>query len=523
MKTRISVLIAEDEPAILRSIRTAILKICDDFYVVGTAYNGADALKQIRTLRPQIVFSDIRMPVVSGISMISKAREEGISSHFVILTGYAEFEYARQALTLNVDAYLLKPIVLEDLRGILTSLRQKVSEELMQQQKTYIQRCFHDPSSKAPENNPLKDYCLQLLFCYFGPVASNVYGELNPAKEYACSLHQSRTPQSDDSAVYAFPGNYFNEYVCAIVWPNDRQPRTDSIIQSIRDTTKSTRIYTNYIVSPIIQNGNGISKAVRDCYLYTLFHIPFAKSRLQYYQELTDTKTPITVTPQIHECFPMFHSAITSGQLESLVSQLADLWSTLEVTQFQLHEDITALLRHCYQQSVGFCGPTVNSAEIIATAYTYPMLCENLNAELQRIFLIQDGGRKDTAKALIEDVKSYLDTNFTKNITCRTLTDIWGYNEKYISDLFRKKYLISPSKYIVKLRIDLSKELMAKNPDILLKDVAEAVGYSDALYFSRVFKNNEGVPPSAFMKSETTQPPDQGVHGFNDADHYPSF
>lgn len=98
-------------------------------------------------------------------------------------------------------------------------------------------------------------------------------------------------------------------------------------------------------------------------------------------------------------------------------------------------------------------------------------------------------------------MRNYLDKNFTQQITTKSFQDIFGYNEKYISTLFKSEFGISPSKYISELRLKMAKTLMQNNPDILTKDVAEMVGFSDAFYFSRVFKSHEGMSPSQFLKN----------------------
>ena len=106
----------------------------------------------------------------------------------------------------------------------------------------------------------------------------------------------------------------------------------------------------------------------------------------------------------------------------------------------------------------------------------------------------------DSQQSLAKQVKNWLDMNFTTPITFKIFQDIFGHSEKYISAFFKAEFGISPSKYIGELRLDMAKKLMQTNPDILLKDVAEMVGYTDAFYFSCVFKYHEGIYPSQYSK-----------------------
>ena len=104
--------------------------------------------------------------------------------------------------------------------------------------------------------------------------------------------------------------------------------------------------------------------------------------------------------------------------------------------------------------------------------------------------------------SLAYQVKNWLDKNFTTQITYKIFQDLFGHNEKYLSTLFKAEFGISPSKYIGELRLNMAKNLMESNPDILLKDVADMVGFTDAFYFSRVFKTHEGISPSAFLRNQ---------------------
>jgi two-component system response regulator YesN len=78
--------------------------------------------------------------------------------------------------------------------------------------------------------------------------------------------------------------------------------------------------------------------------------------------------------------------------------------------------------------------------------------------------------------------------------------DLFGFNETNLSHVFKKKIGISPNKYVMKLRIEKAKEIIASQMDIPLKDITAMVGYEDAFYFSRVFKDNTGQSPMDYVK-----------------------
>ena len=123
----INVIIAEDQQLILKDLCNKISKIDSEINIVATAINGQDAYEKVLEFKPDIVFTDINMPILSGIEMIENVKAAGLSTHFVIISGYKDFEYARGAMKAGVDDYLLKPIIINDIKDIFENLKSKLS------------------------------------------------------------------------------------------------------------------------------------------------------------------------------------------------------------------------------------------------------------------------------------------------------------------------------------------------------------------------------------------------------------
>lgn len=104
------VLIIDDEPPFIRIIKKMISRDSGDFEVVGEAYNGIEALEEIPRPRPDVIFADIKMPGMDGITLLKKVYEEYPDILPVIVSGYKDFEYAREALKTGALEYILKPI-----------------------------------------------------------------------------------------------------------------------------------------------------------------------------------------------------------------------------------------------------------------------------------------------------------------------------------------------------------------------------------------------------------------------------
>lgn len=135
----ISVYIADDEAWITIGLKKLIQKSGLPFEVIGEAHNGVTTLEDIKTLKPDVLFTDIRMPGLSGLEVMSYLSEHQIPTKVVLISGYAEFEYARQAMLCGAFDYLLKPIQQETLNKTLSRLRNELepaasetSEDTMQ-------------------------------------------------------------------------------------------------------------------------------------------------------------------------------------------------------------------------------------------------------------------------------------------------------------------------------------------------------------------------------------------------------
>lgn len=119
MKT---IVIVEDEFRIRQGLGDLINKIDMGCQVIGASENGYEGQKMIRDLEPDIVITDIQMPKMDGLTMIKKVKEMGAECKFVILSGHAEFDYARQAISLGIEEFLLKPATISDVKILLTKL-----------------------------------------------------------------------------------------------------------------------------------------------------------------------------------------------------------------------------------------------------------------------------------------------------------------------------------------------------------------------------------------------------------------
>ena len=150
------ILIAEDEMRASRGLRTLLTSISPEVDVVAEASDGRQAFELIKLHRPDAVFTDIRMPYMDGISLIKAVREQRIDTKFVIITAYEEFEFARQAITLGVVDYLVKPVTVDEVT--------KTWERLVSEKKNNTAGAKeNDLKSLYPDAHPLIHRALDII------------------------------------------------------------------------------------------------------------------------------------------------------------------------------------------------------------------------------------------------------------------------------------------------------------------------------------------------------------------------
>ena len=122
------VVIIDDEPIIVQGLCKSIDWNAAGCKVVGTAYGGEEGLKVIKETEPDLIFSDIRMPRLDGLTMIAAIKSEFPYAQIAILTGYRDFDYAQRAITLGVSRFLLKPSRMEEIEEAIRYMTGKLDE-----------------------------------------------------------------------------------------------------------------------------------------------------------------------------------------------------------------------------------------------------------------------------------------------------------------------------------------------------------------------------------------------------------
>ena len=165
------VLIADDESLIRDGLKSMLNELETPVEVIGEAANGREMVQLVKELKPELVFVDIRMPVVNGLDAIEECKKFAPDTYWVVLTGFSEFEFARTAINLGVSYYLMKPVSVEELGKTVRDISQKLKEKALISNKKFeseLSLLCHDivlnEELDACSGNPLPAYrCATLV------------------------------------------------------------------------------------------------------------------------------------------------------------------------------------------------------------------------------------------------------------------------------------------------------------------------------------------------------------------------
>ncbi len=123
MKKTCRILLADDERGIAEGLSILLMQMGQPWEIVGIAEDGEQGIRMVHQFDPDVVITDVRMPVMDGLAMIQALTEEGARCRFIILSGYADFAYAQQAMKLGVRSYVTKPVDEDELAEAILAIQ----------------------------------------------------------------------------------------------------------------------------------------------------------------------------------------------------------------------------------------------------------------------------------------------------------------------------------------------------------------------------------------------------------------
>ena len=507
------IIVVEDEATIREGICRQIEKTDPQYKVVGTAGRGGEGLELVREKKPDLVVTDVRMPEMDGITMIRKMREGGDQTRVIILSAYSEFEYAKQAIRLGVEEYLLKPVNILELKSALFRIDEQCRFE-------------RDRRSGAPGS--LKDICTGLVI---GTLKSD---------EMLCRALESG---------YGFASDTRFAVVCAYLGADYESARPGEVkragellsrypevkgcvMEFARD--KSVMLFIYGFDDPVLWKKRAASEIMRRrvsqgdnaraAFGWIDSRGPAAlRPSVQTLTGAMDWNivikdAPMVVcpeTPDIHttpcpypiELETRMKTALCYGDREKLSD------SARRFLEY-FHGESVYSPKEIKESCIRFIWAAVSTAKDISSMDKGELDMQRVLEEtaeavtlyeleqiIQRVVCAitasgKDGGTSLTVMRVLGMINEFYNTGITLNEIAGKL----NLTPEYVGTQFKKEMGVSFSSYIRRRRMDKARELLLTS-GLKLYEIAAAVGYTDAKYFSRQFKETVGQLPGDYKKT----------------------
>ncbi len=517
-----SILIVDDETGITEGLRFIIQRNLPDCRVDGIAYNGVHGFDLAMQLQPDIILTDIRMPQVDGLEMIRRLIEAGCQAKFIILSGYSEFGYAKNAMALGVKFYIIKPVEEEELYDAIGKAcaeieTEKVSILKIQRLEDIAQRNVKESALREVLDLAVDDSSsLKYLLDSCGFPVSH--------KQYVCALLElnGEAPDLTDKVtkeVTAHLSKYSNTVVLhyskmqtVIIVSHYETMDYEELVAAIGNVqsqiAENFGILVTAGVGLIYEDIGGMSKSFEEARYALGYKIIKGTGSMITYQEIQNITGIRRMVSQediskLEACIDELDIEGCSDVIQGIFAKMAEEKDlSLSDLQLQCLSIILSGIRKMpamqFQLNENL-GKNILSLESVSRFKTLEELKNWLIHTVKSIVELRVMWKVPLKKDIIADIKEYVAENFDKDVNLAELSGKFYLNPYYLSQLFKEKTGDTYLNYLMKLRINRAKELFEKT-DLKVYQVCEMVGYSDTNYFSKLFEKFTGRKPSEFKK-----------------------
>lgn len=508
----ITVLIADDEPMLRMALKSIVPWEKLGCRIIGEAANGKAACSFIDNTVPDILITDIKMPEMNGIDLIRNIRKKEYKTQVLVLSGFDDFEYVREALMLGAADYILKPYISEQkLRETLEKViscvmknkmerdnkdsDKKTEQELLERYLLYERE---EPQYKVPEIGMLREkyYFICIRLCY------------NRLLKQTLREKKETLSNAVTEIMYYYYGKKglicqtdFREWIILM-------PQENFVESEMKEMLDNVPLYTGVSaiagVSSLGDRTFDTKDKIKECreaveygfysknviYYYSeKYLIPLTKEfwrteipqeilrfvQTENWQEIKKYELPFlkqgagNYHPKKLKVFVLEYLLFVQSHLAGVIKK-GEKWFSTEEVESHLEKIDT------WEEMYDFVHQSVSN------------LCDYVSNQL----------RQQYSLPVIRAIQ-YIDEHYSENISMGNMAAEIGMNPTYLSRLFMKEKEITCTEYLNSVRIDHAKELL-KDKHISVEEVAGQVGYMNSKYFFRVFKKTMGISPLKYRQ-----------------------
>ncbi len=525
----LKVIIADDETRLCRLVQLLADWQALDMEVVGTASNGFEAVELIETLAPDILITDIRMPGCDGLELIQRARQLSSELEIVIISGYAEFEYAQTAIRQGVSGYLLKPIKKEALMATLKEIGERckaraasgMAMEQLQKDRLkshdllrhrLIEDLVHRRYNVQTVDQLEQEYGFlaeeELLLVF---ILKADYDSLHTA-EASLLLAQKKADELFSTFVLPESSNGLLYFIGARAYGliNYAASRHD-------DMRHALRLFLNQLEAQKFLFGSmeftlamgGVVKSAKDLPV-SMYGARNAvcERLLEGTGRLLEFMAPIpggerSLLPEgydraIHHAVEALNPEEASRAAQEIAQEVK---KNGDIRGYEIFDLVLAagrmfVLLIAANDEDRLMGELERRCDLCSSAQKLfacleVFICEHIEAAAAR--------RTNETTRPIRIAKQYIQKHFNEPITLEDVCAAIGFSASYFSLIFKKETGEGFAKYLTRLRIEHAKALLQET-NYSVSEICARVGYSDLKHFTGTFKKTTNLSPGQYRK-----------------------
>lgn len=461
------VLIVDDVSWIVESLKASIYWKGRQCEVIGQVYNGEEAYEKILALKPDIVFTDIRMPGMSGLELIKKTKEIYPKIQFIIISGYAEFAYAQEALNYGAVGYCLKPFDETVIIGLLEKAKQVLKEHKKLKELILMDLLENDA---AGNTKVIYEIFEQLgLVWEYGKSIFVLLALGNCELEFPTSIRYIKLKIGVNKNAYLFDYSWYF---------------------AIRDQLVSQCVGEKVSI--------GLGGEVKD--VSGILAMIEAANIAAYQFFITEKNGVYEDTATNRDGMNDILSRIGEAIRNKDILSLEKLFVAAGDAFLHGLYNISHAFRF-YNMVISFLyefpdGSVYNYDQLVCTfknvqnmvSYLKKLVSDQISVKPQHI---ADYAGNEAFKSIL----IYVNEHFYKELSIHSLSQKYFINPSYISHLFKKVTGETFTEYLSKLRISQACDML-KHSDLPVGEIGEKVGFNDYFYFTRIFKKVMGKTPT---------------------------
>ncbi|MDY5626508.1 MAG: response regulator [Clostridia bacterium] len=513
----IHVMLVDDQKMILEGLKNIIDWNKYGFKVVETASSAKDAISKFEKNPVDVIITDIKMPVMSGLDMIKHIKSINTRVKFILLSGYDNFEYAKKAIDYQVTEYLLKPIEETELIKVLEQLKMTINEQkayISQQIDYYLKNALTNTLQDEVNKDDIQLFAYSKCFRYICIEIENEE-DLISSKSDLSFMDANKKIRS---LLVNFIGEEYENYIIKGEYEKVQFIIDDLVLNKVSDSAERfVRNLNNYIRENCeykftVYCGKKVSM-INEIYLSKesvklLQDIKFYKgiNSVLIYDEYKDYKfshflSNAGILKDIvntvkngteDDVKTAINKFIKNIEFEKILPESVILYVYNIVVDCCsiLSDNSGNMLKYIYKFSVMKKSPYI----VISTiSYFIKDVCLNVKREVNE-------QKKKNNSGIIGDIIDYINNNYyNENINLQFFADKHFINSSYLGQLFKKKVGMSFNKYLTLIRIEQSKVLLC-DKNVKIYEVAQKVGFKDANYFCVKFEEIQKLTPKEYRE-----------------------